>query len=213
MLAVPSNTTRRALEVQPPEESGRGRRPTRPWPSVEAWSQSLADEAWLRSDGRDGAKGPLVVETVKRRVVSRTHRRQQGDEERLVVIRDRDRDNQQVVPVDDSLSNAVPETPLGECARVAKAEHRIEACLQSSKSAAGLADDAGRHWTGWQQHHTLSFLATWFLVRETDRGKKMDPCDDLTADSPGHCADLARGLSVRHDVAYAEGVPEALATQ
>jgi SRSO17 transposase len=201
VLAVPSNTTRRDREVEPPASSGRGRRPTRPWHSVEAWSQSLADETWRRIDGRDGAKGPLGVEAVKRRVVSRTHRRQQGDEEILVVIRDRDRDNQQVVQVDYSLSNAVPETPLGECARVAKAEPRIEACLQRSKSEAGLADDEVRHWTGWHPHQTLSLLATWFLVRETEWGKKMDPCDDLPADSPGHRDDLARGVSVRHDVA------------
>ena len=140
LLAVPSNTTIRDLEVEPPASSGRGRRPRRPWPSVEAWSQSLADETWLRIDVRDGSKGPLVVETVKRRVVSRTHRRQQGDEEILVVIRYRDRDNQQVVKVDYSLSNAVPETPLWEFARVAKAEHRIEECLQRSKSETGLAD-------------------------------------------------------------------------
>ena len=162
---------------------------------------------------RDGSKGPLVVETVQRRVVSRTHRRQQGDEELLVVIRYRDRDNQQVGKVDYYLSNAVPETPLGEFARVAKAEHRIEECLQRSKSEAGLADYEVRNWTGWQQHQTLSLLATWFLVRETERGKKMDPCDDLPADSPGHCDDFARGVSVRHDVAYAEGASEALATQ
>jgi hypothetical protein len=32
-----------------------------------------------------------------------------------------------------------------------------------------------RHWTGWQQHQTLSLLATWFLVRETARGKKWPP--------------------------------------
>jgi hypothetical protein len=96
------------------------------------------------------------VETVQRRVVSSTHRRQQGAEERRVVIRDRDRDTQQVVQGDDSLSNAVPETPLEACARVANAEHRLEACLQSSKSEAGVADDAVRNWTGWQQHHTLS---------------------------------------------------------
>src|SRR5262245_3478267 len=212
-LAVPSNTTIRDLEVAPPESSGRGRRPQRPWLSVEAWGQSLADETWLRIDVRDGSKGPLVVEAVKRRVVSRTHRRQPGDEEILVVIRDRDRDNQQVVKVDYSLSNAMPETPLGEFVRVAKAEHRIEECLQRSKSEAGLADYEVRNWTGWQQHQTLSLLATWFLVRETERGKKRDPCHDLTADSPGHCDDLARGVSVRHDGAYAEGVPEALATQ
>ena len=213
LLAVPSNTAMRDLEIAPPASSGRGRRPKRPWQNVEAWSQSLADEAWRRIDVRDGSKGPLVVEVVKRRVVSRTHRRQQGAEEMLVVIRYRDRDNQQVVKVDDYLSNAAPETPLWECAQVAKAEHRIEECLQRSKSEAGLADDEVRNWTGWQPHQTLSLLATWFLVRETQRGKKMDPCDHLTPDSPRHRRALARGVSVRDDAAYAEGAPEALATQ
>ena len=201
LLAVPSNTAMRDLETEPPESSGRGRPGQRPWQSVAVWSQSLADEAWRRIDVRDGSKGPLVVEAVKRRVVSRTHRRQQGDEEMVVVIRDRDRDQHDVVKVDSSLSNAVPETPLWECARVAKAEHRIEACLQRSKSEAGLADYEVRNWTGWQQHQTLSILATWFLVRETERGKKMDPCDDLPTDAPGHRHDLARGIAVRHDVA------------
>ena len=162
---------------------------------------------------RDGSKGPLVVEAVKRRVVSRTHRRQPGDEETLVVIRDRDRDQEQVVKVDYYLSNAAPETPLGEFARVAKAEHRIEECLQRSKSEAGLADYEVRNWTGWQHHQTLSLLATWFLVQDTDRGKKMDPCDHPTADSPGHCPDLVRGVSVRDALAEAEGVSAALATQ
>jgi SRSO17 transposase len=213
LLAVPSNTAMRDLEVEPPAYSGRGRRPTRPWHTVAAWGQSLADEAWQRIDVRDGSKGPLVVEAVKRRVVSRTHRRQQGDEETLVVIRSRDRDQQQVVQVDYYLSNALPKTPLWEFARVAKAEHRIEACLQRSKSEAGLADYEVRNWTGWQHHQTLSLLATWFLERETHRGKQMDPCDDLAPDSPGHRHDLARGVSVRHDAAYAQGASEALATQ
>ena len=213
LLAVPSNTAIRDLETPLPEYRGKGRRPVRSWHSVQAWSQALDATAWRRMDVRDGAKGPLVVEIVKRRVVSRTHRRQQGDEELLAVIRYRDRDQDQVVKVDYYLSNAVPETPLWELARVAKAEHRIEACLQRSKSEAGLADYEVRHWTGWQQHQTLSLLATWFLVRETDRGKKMDPCSHLPADSSGHCPDLARGVSVWDDVAYAEGVPEALATQ
>lgn len=53
------------------------------------------------------------------------------------MLRDRDRDNQQVVKVDGSLSNAEPGTPLWQVARVATAEHRIEACLQRSKSEAG----------------------------------------------------------------------------
>jgi SRSO17 transposase len=213
VLAVPANTAIRDLETAPPAYSGRGRRPQRPWQNVEAWSQSLDAEAWRRIDVRDGSKGPLVVEVVKRRVVSRTHRRQQGDEEMVVVIRYYDRDNQQVVKVDYYLSNAAPETLLGEFARVAKAAHRIEECLQRSKSEAGLADYEVRNWTGWQQHQTLSLLATWFLVRETQRGKKMDPCDHPTPDSPRHRDDLTRSISVWDDVAYAEGTSEALATQ
>jgi len=213
MLAVPSNTAMRDLETEPPAYSGRGRHPKRPWQSVEAWSQRLADEAWQRLNVRDGSKGPLVVEVVKRRVVSRTHRRQQGDEELLVVIRYRDRDQEQVVKVDYYLSNAAPETPLWECARVAKAAHRIEECLQRSKSEAGLADYEVRNWTGWQHHQTLSLLATWFLVQETQRGKKMDACDDVPADSPRYRDDLARGVSVQHDGAYVARTPEALAAQ
>ena len=213
LLAVPSNTLLRDLETAPPVASGRGRRPQRLWQSVEQWSQALGDDAWKRIDVRDGSKGLLVVEVVKRRVVARTHRRQQGHEEMLVVMRYRDRDNQQVVKVDYYLSNAAPETPLWQFARVAKAEHRIEDCIQRSKSEAGLADYEVRHWTGWQHHQTLSLLATWFLVQETERGKKMDASDDVTPDSPRHRDDLARGISVRHEGTSAGHVPEALATQ
>jgi SRSO17 transposase len=213
MLAVPANTSMRDMEVERPASSARGRRPQRPWQHVAAWSQALDDTAWHRIDVRDGSKGPLVVEAVQRRVVSRTPRRQPGDPETLVVLRYRDRDQAQVVKVDYYLSNAAPETPLGEFARVAKAEHRIEECLQRSKSEAGLADYEVRHWTGWQHHQTLSLLATWFLVRETERGKKMDSGDHPTADSPGHCPDLVRGVSVRDALAEAEGVSAALATQ
>ena len=177
------------------------------------WSESLDAGAWRRVDVRDGSKGPLVVDVVKRRVATRTHRRQQGDEEMVVVVRYRDRDNQQVVKVDYYLSNAAPETSLVECARVAKAEHRIEECLQRRKSEAGLTDYEVRNWTGWQHHQTLSLLATWFLERETHRGKKMDTSDHLTADSSGHRDNLERGVSVRDDVAYVGGTRAALATQ
>jgi hypothetical protein len=90
------------------------------------------------------------------------------------------------VKVDFYLSNAEPETPLWQFARVAKAEHRIEEGLQRSKSEAGFADYEVRNWTGWHHHQTLSLLATWFLVTETLPGKKMDASDDGTADTGGH---------------------------
>jgi hypothetical protein len=137
LWAVPSPTAMRALEVEPPASRGRGRRPPRPWHNGAAWSQSLGEAAWRRIAGRDGAKGPLVVEAVQRRVMSRTHRRQQGDAEMVVVIRSRDRDNPQGIKVDADLSQAGPETPLWEWAQVAKAEHRSMPPEQQERSRVG----------------------------------------------------------------------------
>lgn len=203
MLAVPGNTLIRDRETPPSVSSGRSRPSTPPWQRVAAWSAALDEGAWKRVDVRDGSKGPLVVAVVKRRVVARTPRRQQGDEELLVVLRYRDRDNQQVVKVDFYLSTAAPGTPRGQLARVAKAEHRIAEGLQRSKSEAGLADYEVRHWTGWHQHQTLSLLATWFLVTETLRGKKMAASADGTTDTHGPCGDLVQRVSVWDDSTYA----------
>jgi SRSO17 transposase len=203
LLAVPGNTLIRDLQTTPPESRGRGRRPKRPWQRLDQWSASLVPAAWTPIDVRDGAKGPLVVETVKCPVVARTPQRQEGHAEMAVVVRYRDRDRQEVVKTDFYLSNGAAETSLSEFARVAKAEHRIEECLERSKSEAGLADYEVRNWVGWHHHQTLSLIATWFLVTETDRGKKKDPGDDVPADSRGHRVDLAPRVSVRDVVASA----------
>ena len=203
MLAVPSTTLIRDQEVDPPASRGRSRRPKRPWQRVDQWSATLPADAWTTIDVRDGAKGPLVVDLVKRRVLARTPQRQEGHAEMVVVSRYRERDSHKVVKVDFYLSNAVPETPLASFARVAKGEHRIEECLQRSKSEAGLADYEVRNWTGWHHHQTLSLLATWFLVTETHRGKKMAPGDDLAPDARGHRLALAHRVSVRDETAYA----------
>ncbi len=203
LLAVPGNTLLRDLETAPPESRGRGRRPTRPWQRVDQWSTSLAQDAWTTIDVRDGAKGPLVVDIVKRRVVARTPQRQEGHEETVVIVRYRDRDRQEVVQVDFYLSNGTAQTLLATFARVAKAAHRIEECLQRSKSEAGLADYEVRHWTGWHHHQTLSLIATWFLVTETRRGKKMDPGHNVTANAGWYRLDPVSGIPVRNDVLYA----------
>ena len=179
---------------------------------METWATSLDDDAWRPVDVREGATGPLGVDVVTRRVGSRTPRRQQGHEELVVVRRDRDRDHQQGVQGEYSLSNAEPKTPLWALARGAQAAQRLEACLQRRKSAAGLADYAGRHGTGWPHHQTLSFIATGFLVTETLRGKKMDTRDDAPADAPRHRGDLGRGSAVRNECPYVARTPEAIAT-
>jgi SRSO17 transposase len=213
LLAVPSNTLIRDLEVEPPTGSGTGRPPNRPWVRVDQWLAAQPATAWSRIDVRDGAKGPLIVESLKRRVAARTDKQQQAPDEVLIVIRYKDRDDQRVVKTDYYFSNARAETGLLEFARVAKAEHRIEECLQRCKSEAGLGDYEVRNWVGWHHHQTLSLIATWFLVSETRRGKKMDPCDHTPADPEGHLTNPAPHVQMRFAVTHRTRTRDALKTQ
>lgn len=198
LLGAQSNTLVRDLEVEPPPYSGRGRHPKRPWTRIDKWTAARTEDEWTQVDVRDGAKGPLVVELVKRRVVARTEKRQEGHEEVLVVIRYRDRDQDAVVKTDYYLSNATADTELAEFARAAKAEHRIEECIQRAKSEAGLADYEVRNWKGWHHHQILSLIASWFLVVEARRGKKMDTSNYRSTDSRRHLADPASRVQMRY---------------
>ena len=71
------------------------------------------------------------------------------------------------------MSNAVLDLSLVEFARVFKAAHRVEECLQRAKGEAGLADYEVRTWLGWYHHQALALVATWFLTVEAGRGKKV----------------------------------------
>ena len=202
LLAVPSNTLIRDLEVEPPIGSGKGRPRARPWVRVDKWLAAQPASAWTVLDVRDGTKGPLIVELLKRRVAARTDKRQQAPDEILVAIRYKDRDNQRVVKTDYYLAHGSAETPLLEFARVAKAEHRIEECLRRCKSEAGLGDYEVRNWVGWQHHQTLSLIATWFLVSETRRGKKMDPRNHAPANPRRHFANPTPCQRMRYSVPH-----------
>jgi SRSO17 transposase len=179
LLAVPSNTLIRDLEAPPPEYSGRGPRPLNPFVRVDAWRKKLPEDAWTKIDVRDGEKGPLVIEAVKHRVRAQTATGGTGPEEVLFVTRERQADNS--YKLDYHLSNANADVPLEEFARVAKAAHRIEECIQRAKGEAGLADYQVRNWIGWHHHQTLSLVAAWFLNKETRRGKNTDTRADDSA--------------------------------
>ncbi len=108
LLAVPSNTSIRDLEVEPPVGTGVGRPPQRPWQSVSAWTQAQPATALTEVDVRNGSKRLLPVAMLKRvhllkqRVRTRNDQRQESpDNEMLVVIRYRDRDRQTVTKTDD----------------------------------------------------------------------------------------------------------------
>jgi len=140
---------------------------------LDRWRASLPEDAWTSIDVRDGEKGPLVVEVVKRRVQARTETGATGPDELLLVTREAQSDGK--FQHDDYLSNADPEEPLSELARVTRAAHRVEECFRRGKSEAGQADYQVRTWRGWHHHQALSLLAAWFLNRETRRGKNPDP--------------------------------------
>jgi SRSO17 transposase len=179
LLAVPSNTRIRDLDAPPAAYSGRGPRPRSPFIRVDAWCKKLPEDAWATIDVRDGEKGPLVIEAVKRRVQARTETGGTGPDELLFVTRERQADN--TYKLDYYLSNANADVPLEEFGRVTKAAHRVEECVQRVKGEAGLADYQVRNWIGWHHHQTLSLLAAWFLNKETRRGKNTDPCADASA--------------------------------
>jgi SRSO17 transposase len=184
LLAVPSNTLIRDLDAIPPPYRGHGKRPQTPFVRVDGWAQALPARAWTRIEIRAGEKEPLVMHVTVASVEAKTDRRRVGPKETLVIVRRQLTDGSW--QHDYCLSNAPAETPRAEFARVANAEHRIEECIKRAKGEAGLADYEVRTWEGWHHHQTLALIATWFLVKETRRGKKMDTCFDGTPTRRDH---------------------------
>jgi SRSO17 transposase len=195
LLAVPCNTLVRDLTATAPPWEGHGRRRRVPFVSVQGWCATLPESAWQTLEVRDGEKGPLVVQVAWTWVQARTEGRVSEMAEWLVVFRERQGDGSW--KHDYLLSNAPLITEVSEFARVFKAQHRIEECLKRAKGEAGLGEYQVRTWSGWHHHQTLALLATWFLTRETKRGKKADAGVDGAAGggSAGVFAERAFGLS------------------
>jgi SRSO17 transposase len=195
VLGVPCNTTMRDLEALLPEYQGRGRRPKAPWQSVTEWRKLLQPNAWRRLTVRDGEKGPVEIEMVKRRVQTRLERKRTGPEEWLVVTRrplsddrtlepraspdatDQDaryRYRYYLSPTGSSEAELVAPS-LAELARVIKAGTGIEASFKRGKGEAGMDEYQVRTWEGWHHHMVLSVIAVWFLIGETHRGQQFTP--------------------------------------
>ncbi len=157
LLAVPSNTLVRNQELPVPEYSGRGRYPKNPFTRVDILCKALPETAWTRLDVRDGEKGPLVIEAMRLRVRARNETGGECPDELLFITREPQSDK--TYKLDYYLANADPDVLLAELGRVAKAEHRIEECLERAKGEAGLADYQVRNWAGWHRHQMLSLMA------------------------------------------------------
>src|SRR5439155_27386080 len=77
----------RDLEAPLPAYAGRGRRPKAPWQAVTEWRQSLPGDVWTPLMVRDGEKGPVEIELVRRRVQTRIECKRTVPEEWLVATR------------------------------------------------------------------------------------------------------------------------------
>jgi SRSO17 transposase len=196
LLAVPCDMLIRDLEAKLPTYQGRGAVPKVPFQRVDRWRDSLADDAWTRIQVRDGEKGPLEVDVVTCRVQTKIDRRVMDYEEMLVIVRCLDEEG--VTKYDFYFSNAPQDTPAKEFARVALAAHRIEETIKRGKSEAGLSHYEVRNWLGWHHHQVLSLIATWFLVRESHRGKKMDAGNYAPSNTRRRGHALTSRLRVRH---------------
>jgi SRSO17 transposase len=179
LLAVPSNTAVRDLIAPDPPYAGHGGRRRGPFTRVDRWRADVPEGAWQAIEVGAGEKGPLVVQAAWGLVQARTEGRVSDVAEVLVVFRERQGDGSW--KHDYLLSNAPLDTPLAEFARVFKAQHRVEECLQRAKGEAGLADYEVRTWRGWYHHQALALVATWFLTVEARRGKKVDAGADSGA--------------------------------
>src|SRR6516162_8119668 len=195
VLGVPCTTAVRDLEGPSPAYQGRGRRPKAPWQSVTAWRQALPGHAWTHLTVRDGEKGPVEIELVRRRVQTRIERKRTGPEEWLVVTRrpltedrtwepraSRDATDQdaryryQYYLTPTCVSDVELEEPsLAELARVIKAGACIEASFKRGKGEVGMDEYQVRTWQGWHHHMALSLMAVWFLIGETHRGQQVTP--------------------------------------
>ena len=106
--------------------------------------------SWQTVEVRVAVTGPLVV-LVARGPVQRAGQCRPSDAEELAVaVRERQPDG--TYKHDYLLSNAPPDTPPAELARMFKARNRIEECLKRAKGEAGLAHYQGRTWAGWHHH-------------------------------------------------------------
>jgi SRSO17 transposase len=195
VLGVPCTTTMRDLEAPLPAYAGRGRRPKAPWQSVTNWRQSLPGNAWTHLTVRDGEKGPVEIELVRRRVQTRIARKRTGPAEWLVVTRRPLTDDRALEPrasrdatdQDERYryhyylsptcvsGGELKEPPLAALARVIKAGACIEASFKRGKGEVGMDEYQVRTWQGWHHHIALSLMALWFLIGETHRGQQWTP--------------------------------------
>lgn len=168
VLDVPCNTSVRPV--------GAG---VRAWSSVEALTQAQPSSRWHKIKLGAGSKGEKIVRALRVLVQTRDDEGRPGTVEDLVVIRTVAGEPRTWY----TLARGPEGTTLEKFVQVHARRHGIEELLQRGKGEVGLADYEVRGWVGWHHHMTLSFLALWFLIGETERVGKKNAGTHFAADA------------------------------
>ena len=170
VLDVPADTLVREVARRPD-----GKRPA--FERAEVWAARQPAWRWKTITVRAGAKGPLKVRAVKRRVQTKDDGGHVGPTETLTVIRSLGAEPQTWYTV----SNARRRERLATLVTVHSERHRVEEVLQEGKGEVGLGQYEVRSWVGWHHHMTLALLALWFVALERRRLGGKNPGRDAAA--------------------------------
>ena len=129
---------------------------------VDSWAKSLPDRRWRTITVRQGAKGLVEYEYVRKRVWVWEQGSPQAFHWWLVVRRDPKTKGEYKF----TLSNAGGETSLRRLAFMQGQRFWVERCFQDAKSECGMADYQVRKWRGWHSHMTLVMLSMLFMLHE-----------------------------------------------
>jgi SRSO17 transposase len=154
---------RRHVALVEPTYSGKGRKPSKlqqktPY-RVDALLKRLPKSAWIRTNIKEGSKGPIVSDVAMVRV---TEARDGLPGPRVWLILRRNVTDPSDVRY--YLSNAPESTPKAELAWMLGMRWPVELTFEQGKGEVGMDAYEVRSWQGWHHHMVMVMLAHHFLV-------------------------------------------------
>jgi len=190
-----------------PRYTGHGRRPTklrvlRGKPTTVAQLALSKKCVWTKVVLAEGAKGPILAEVARLRVVPCLEGLPYNTPVWLFMRRLEDGQ------IKYAFSNAPETMPLSGLCEAAIMRWPIEQCFQDGKSQVGMDKYEHRSWPAWHRHMTYVFLALHFLLRlrlqfkkNTGLNSAASPASDSSHLAPEgtHAVARARPSEVLHE--------------
>jgi SRSO17 transposase len=134
-------------------------------------SSEFETQAWQLWRVKDGEKGPMVWESKHSSFFLRNDNGLPGEQTHLLIARN-------VLHPDKLkffISNASPETSVGEMLRVAFSRWTVERCFEDEKMELGFDHFEGRTYKGLKRHQTICSLTHLFLAETKQTATKETP--------------------------------------